>query len=387
MPAYPFVTVDVFTDRRFGGNPLAVFPDARGLSDGDMQALAAEFNLSETTFVLPPEDPANTARAPHLQPHDGDALRGAPERGHRLRAGAAGARPGRRAAVRGDRRAWWRCAWTGTRRASRGCDHRGAAAALARAGDAGGDGGALDGIDAASGGGVARVRASMAKPFSSRRCRRGVGRADARPRRLPPRSASGGGERAGGAAPLRRRGSGSARGCSRRARRGGGTGRRGSANVALAGCCMSLTGDAEGRYEVTQGWRWGGRAAGSDGPASGGRVRATVGGRAACRCAGRAEVDGGRQSSATRQGVVMIARSAARCRTSPRDVERHASAVAFRRRHPVADHLDHVEEVHASHAGRRRGARVGAGGPVWWAIASATPASAASNSPSRRGRR
>jgi trans-2,3-dihydro-3-hydroxyanthranilate isomerase len=62
MPAYPFVTVDVFTDRRFGGNPLAVFPDARGLSDGDMQALAAEFNLSETTFVLPPEDPANTAR-------------------------------------------------------------------------------------------------------------------------------------------------------------------------------------------------------------------------------------------------------------------------------------------------------------------------------------
>jgi trans-2,3-dihydro-3-hydroxyanthranilate isomerase len=56
------VTVDVFTDRRFGGNPLAVFPDARGLSDADMKALAAEFNLSETTFVLPPEDPANTAR-------------------------------------------------------------------------------------------------------------------------------------------------------------------------------------------------------------------------------------------------------------------------------------------------------------------------------------
>src|SRR6185369_14616439 len=62
MAAYSFVTVDVFTDRRFGGNPLAVFPDARGLSDSDMQALAAEFNLSETTFVLPPSDPANTAR-------------------------------------------------------------------------------------------------------------------------------------------------------------------------------------------------------------------------------------------------------------------------------------------------------------------------------------
>jgi len=62
MAAYSFVTVDVFTDRRFGGNPLAVFPDARGLSDADMQSLAAEFNLSETTFVLPPADPANTAR-------------------------------------------------------------------------------------------------------------------------------------------------------------------------------------------------------------------------------------------------------------------------------------------------------------------------------------
>jgi trans-2,3-dihydro-3-hydroxyanthranilate isomerase len=62
MRSYPFVTVDVFTERRFGGNPLAVFPDARGMSDAEMQSLAAEFNLSETTFVLPPEDPANTAR-------------------------------------------------------------------------------------------------------------------------------------------------------------------------------------------------------------------------------------------------------------------------------------------------------------------------------------
>jgi len=62
MAAYTFVTVDVFTDKRFGGNPLAVFPDARGLGDSDMQSLAAEFNLSETTFVLPPADPANTAR-------------------------------------------------------------------------------------------------------------------------------------------------------------------------------------------------------------------------------------------------------------------------------------------------------------------------------------
>jgi trans-2,3-dihydro-3-hydroxyanthranilate isomerase len=62
MRSCAFVTVDVFTDRRFGGNPLAVFPDASGLSDGEMQSLATEFNLSETTFVVPPENPANTAR-------------------------------------------------------------------------------------------------------------------------------------------------------------------------------------------------------------------------------------------------------------------------------------------------------------------------------------
>jgi trans-2,3-dihydro-3-hydroxyanthranilate isomerase len=62
MPSYAFETVDVFTDRRFGGNQLAVFTDARGMSDVEMQALAAEMNYSETTFVLPPSDPANTAR-------------------------------------------------------------------------------------------------------------------------------------------------------------------------------------------------------------------------------------------------------------------------------------------------------------------------------------
>lgn len=62
MRAFRFVTVDVFTDRRFGGNQLAVFPDARGLSEPEMQALAAEFNLSETTFVLPPTHPQNSAR-------------------------------------------------------------------------------------------------------------------------------------------------------------------------------------------------------------------------------------------------------------------------------------------------------------------------------------
>jgi trans-2,3-dihydro-3-hydroxyanthranilate isomerase len=54
---YRFIQVDVFTDRPFGGNPLAVFPEAEGLSDEEMQCLAREMNLSETTFVLPPQAP------------------------------------------------------------------------------------------------------------------------------------------------------------------------------------------------------------------------------------------------------------------------------------------------------------------------------------------
>ncbi|HYL79704.1 MAG TPA: PhzF family phenazine biosynthesis protein [Candidatus Acidoferrum sp.] len=52
-----FQQVDVFTDRPFAGNPLCVVPDATGLSSQQMQAIAREMNLSETTFVLPPTDP------------------------------------------------------------------------------------------------------------------------------------------------------------------------------------------------------------------------------------------------------------------------------------------------------------------------------------------
>jgi trans-2,3-dihydro-3-hydroxyanthranilate isomerase len=57
-----FQTVDVFTDRQFGGNPVAVISDARGLSELQMQAIANEFNLAETTFVFPPANPAHSAR-------------------------------------------------------------------------------------------------------------------------------------------------------------------------------------------------------------------------------------------------------------------------------------------------------------------------------------
>ncbi|MBI5066853.1 MAG: PhzF family phenazine biosynthesis protein [Deltaproteobacteria bacterium] len=52
---FPFVQLDVFADRPLAGNPLAVFTDGRGLSGEEMQALAREMNLSETTFVLPRE--------------------------------------------------------------------------------------------------------------------------------------------------------------------------------------------------------------------------------------------------------------------------------------------------------------------------------------------
>ena len=53
---YRYFTCDVFTGRRFGGNQLAVLPDARDLDTRQMQQLAREFNYSETTFVFPPEE-------------------------------------------------------------------------------------------------------------------------------------------------------------------------------------------------------------------------------------------------------------------------------------------------------------------------------------------
>lgn len=57
-----FMTLDVFTGRRFAGNPLAVVLDAEALDTAAMQAIAREFNLAETVFVLPPQDPARRAR-------------------------------------------------------------------------------------------------------------------------------------------------------------------------------------------------------------------------------------------------------------------------------------------------------------------------------------
>ena len=61
MP-YLFYTADIFTDTIFGGNQLAVVPDARGLTTEQMSAITREFNYSESTFVFPPEDPKHTRR-------------------------------------------------------------------------------------------------------------------------------------------------------------------------------------------------------------------------------------------------------------------------------------------------------------------------------------
>ena len=62
MRTYDFWRVDVFTTQPLTGNPLAVFPRANGLSDGEMLAIAREMNISETTFVLPPSDPTANYR-------------------------------------------------------------------------------------------------------------------------------------------------------------------------------------------------------------------------------------------------------------------------------------------------------------------------------------
>lgn len=63
MSSLAFTTYDVFTDVRFAGNPLAVVDGGEGLSTAAMQAIAREFNLSETIFLMPPDNPAHSARA------------------------------------------------------------------------------------------------------------------------------------------------------------------------------------------------------------------------------------------------------------------------------------------------------------------------------------
>jgi trans-2,3-dihydro-3-hydroxyanthranilate isomerase len=62
MPEFRYITLDVFTDRAFGGNQLAVFPDATDIPDELLLTIAREFNFSESTFCYPPSDAAHAAR-------------------------------------------------------------------------------------------------------------------------------------------------------------------------------------------------------------------------------------------------------------------------------------------------------------------------------------
>src|SRR5437667_1232002 len=78
MRSYRYLHLDVFTDHLFGGNQLAVFPDGRGLDTTEMQAIAKEMNFSETTFVLPAEQPDTDVRMRIFTPGDELPMAGHP---------------------------------------------------------------------------------------------------------------------------------------------------------------------------------------------------------------------------------------------------------------------------------------------------------------------
>ena len=79
--ALTYYVLDVFTERPFGGNPLAVVVDADNLSSADMQTIAREFNLSETVFVLTPTSAGHTARIRIFTPSRELAFAGHPTLG------------------------------------------------------------------------------------------------------------------------------------------------------------------------------------------------------------------------------------------------------------------------------------------------------------------
>jgi len=81
LRTFAYETVDVFTDRRFAGNPLAIVADARGLSSAEMQTIAREFNYAETSFVLPPQNPANSAHVRIFTPEEEMPFAGHPNVG------------------------------------------------------------------------------------------------------------------------------------------------------------------------------------------------------------------------------------------------------------------------------------------------------------------
>ncbi len=88
-----YVVLDVFTDTAFGGNPLAVFPDASGLPEQMLQSIAREFNFSETTFVLPAVAADHTARVRIFTPGSELAFAGHPTIGTAVALANRGAGP------------------------------------------------------------------------------------------------------------------------------------------------------------------------------------------------------------------------------------------------------------------------------------------------------
>jgi trans-2,3-dihydro-3-hydroxyanthranilate isomerase len=91
MPTFKYFTCDVFTDKRFGGNQLAVFPDAKKIPPRLYQDIAREFNYSETTFVLPPKDKKHTKAVKIWTPGGELQFAGHPTVGTAMVLGAIGA--------------------------------------------------------------------------------------------------------------------------------------------------------------------------------------------------------------------------------------------------------------------------------------------------------
>ena len=91
MRSYRYLHLDVFTDRLFGGNQLAVFLDGRGLSPETMQSIAKEMNFSETTFVLPPDTRETDCRVRIFTPHEELPMAGHPTVGTTFALARAGA--------------------------------------------------------------------------------------------------------------------------------------------------------------------------------------------------------------------------------------------------------------------------------------------------------
>jgi len=93
VPTFSYLTADVFTNVRFGGNQLAVIPDARGIPEEMLLPITREFNYSETTFVYPPADEGHTRRVRIFTPGGEVPFAGHPTIGTAIVLAATGAVP------------------------------------------------------------------------------------------------------------------------------------------------------------------------------------------------------------------------------------------------------------------------------------------------------